>query len=127
MPYVDSPLAPLGRGWRTVVLIDTLPKRSPDFSRLRRVLLRQSGPDRVPFVELFAYREIMESFLGERFPDPKVKDRDVQQEYVLELIEFGHRAGYDCVSIGPDVELPIRSLQADDTANILLGQASAEK
>ena len=34
-------------------------KPDPDFSRIRIAVLRQGEPDRVPFAELFADREIM--------------------------------------------------------------------
>ena len=46
------------------------PKPRPDFERLRKVLLRQGQPDRLPFIELFADREIMEAVIGEKIPVP---------------------------------------------------------
>jgi len=39
-------------------------KPEPDFKRLRKVLKNEGEPDRVPFYELFADKEIMEAVLG---------------------------------------------------------------
>ena len=51
------------------------PSPSPDFGRLRQVLLRQGEPDRVPFIELFADAEIMAAVIGEPVPSPLKADR----------------------------------------------------
>ena len=40
----------------------------PDFAHMRKVLLRQGEPDRLPLVELLVDREMMEAVLGERIP-----------------------------------------------------------
>ena len=61
----------------------------PDFSRLRRVLLREGEPDRVPFYELFADPEIISAILGR--PAASVRDR----------IEFQAKLGYDYVTVWP--------------------------
>lgn len=62
-------------------------KDAPDFARLRKVLLRQGEPDRVPFYELFADNEIMAHILGR--PATSVEAR----------IEFQTRLGYDYVTL----------------------------
>jgi len=68
---------------------DTCIKPDPDFTRLRRALLRDGVPDAVPFYELFANPEIQEAILG----------RPVQDKATS--IEFYHRAGYDYVPTWP--------------------------
>jgi hypothetical protein len=40
----------------------------PDFDRLLKVLWMEGEPDRVPFYELFADREVMETITGEPIP-----------------------------------------------------------
>ncbi len=77
------------------------PRPSPDFGRLRRVLLRQGEPDRVPFSELFADAEIRAAVTGEPIPsrvpaDPASRDRALDWS-----IRFWHQTGYDYVSVGP--------------------------
>lgn len=54
-------------------MLDRLPPPKPDFARMRKVLLRQGEPDRLPLVELLVDREMMEAVLGERIPftDPR--------------------------------------------------------
>ena len=42
---------------------------SPDFSQLRKVLMREGRPDFVPFYELFVDRPIMEQLLGKPVAD----------------------------------------------------------
>ena len=63
---------------------------SPDFERLRRVLLLQGEPDRVPLIELDAHRQVKSAFLGKPC-------RGLDAE-----IEFWTKAGYDsfCVLLG---------------------------
>ena len=39
-------------------------KPSPDFERLRKVLLLEGEPDRVPLVELIVNQPVQEAFLG---------------------------------------------------------------
>ena len=59
--------------------------KSPDFSRLRKVLKREGEPDRVPFYELFADQEVMEAILGR--PVRTLQDR----------IDYHVKLGYDYV------------------------------
>jgi uroporphyrinogen decarboxylase len=88
----------------------------PDFECLRKVLLRQGEPDRVPFVELFADVQIMEAVIGERIVLPEEPDREAQECALRQVIRFWHESGYDYVTIVCRLELPRRSLLADDTA-----------
>jgi uroporphyrinogen decarboxylase len=92
------------------------PSPSPDFGRLRQVLLRQGEPDRVPFVELFADDEVMAAVTGEPVPSPMGTDRASRDRMLDWRIRFWYETGYDYVSVGPTVRLPHNSLVAEDTA-----------
>ena len=54
---------------------------SPDFSVLRRVILRQGKPERVPFFELFADIEVMEAIINKPIrgilDSPERRDREL--------------------------------------------------
>jgi len=85
---------------------------SPDFGRLRRVLLRQGEPDRVPLVELHVDPAVGGKAIG--FPpagDP------------LEwAIGFWYRAGYDFVEVCPPIDFPGRlGHQAQDPGFLSTG------
>lgn len=88
----------------------------PDFERLRRVLLRQGEPDRVPFVELFADREIMEAVIGEPFPKPQPDDRELQGIVLRRGIRFWHETGYDYITVVCPLVMSGEWAKADDTA-----------
>ncbi len=45
---------------------EEIPLKGPDFDRLLKVLYLEAEPDRVPFFEHFADREIMEAVTGEQ-------------------------------------------------------------
>jgi len=92
------------------------PSPTPDFERLRKVLLRQGEPDRVPFIELFADREIMEAVIGEPIPDPERHDRELREVALRRTIRFWYETGYDYITVGPTLDLPRRRLAAEDTA-----------
>lgn len=87
-------------------------KASPDFSRLRKAVLRQGEPDRVPFLELFADGEIKQAILGR--PMGNMADE----------AEFWLRLGYDRVAAPIGVRLAAKSATAPDTAGDL---AKAER
>ena len=89
----------------------------PDFERLRKVLLRQGEPDRVPFVELFADREIMEALVGEPIPMLEALDRDMQEVVLRRIIRFWHETGYDYVTVDCPLVLVIDFLMSGDTAD----------
>jgi uroporphyrinogen decarboxylase len=90
----------------------------PDFERLRKVLLRQGQPDRVPFVELFADREIMEAVIGEPIPASDPFQHDLQEIAGLRTIRFYKELGYDYVPAGPRLNMPRLRLAAADTADL---------
>lgn len=94
----------------------SFPHPDPDFERLRKVLLRQGEPDRVPFVELFADREIMEAVIGEAIPAPNRHEYALRELALQRSIRFWHETGYDYITVGPELDLPYRRLDANDTA-----------
>jgi uroporphyrinogen decarboxylase len=88
----------------------------PDFSRLRRVLLRQGEPDRLPLIELFADREIMEAVIGEPIPYAGREQPDLWQASLDKIIHFWHQTGYDYVTVQAGVNIPRTRLASEDTA-----------
>jgi uroporphyrinogen decarboxylase len=64
----------------------------PDFGRLRRVLLLQGEPDRVPNAELHVDWQIKQAFLGRPI-------RTVQDD-----VDFWYRAGYDYIYLRANYE-----------------------
>lgn len=70
----------------------------PDFEQLRKVLLRESIPDYVPFYELYVNPESMEAVL-----DKKIETR-------TDTVEFYYKAGYDYVPLWPGISLKTGSL-----------------
>jgi len=75
----------------------------PDFTRLRKALLRQGEPDIVPFFELLADREFVAAATGNnRFPE--------------NLVQFFYESGFDCVPMGADIPYRLKMLSIRDTA-----------
>ena len=97
-------------------MLSHLPKPKPDFTRLRKVLLRQGEPDRLPLVELLVDREMMEAVLGERIPYADPHDTAARQRELDGVIRFWHRTGYDYITVQAGVPVQRWSLAADDTA-----------
>jgi len=91
-------------------------KPQPDFQRLRKVLLRQGAPDRIPFIELFADREIMEAVIGEPIPIYQLYERSVQEIALRKTIRFYCETGYDYLSLGVRLDIPRKRTGAADTA-----------
>jgi uroporphyrinogen decarboxylase len=82
----------------------------PDFNRLRKVLLREGEPDRVPLYELFADGVVVEKYTGKPL-SPEA------------TVEFYWRLGFDYValeSVGFQYELRWR--QTEDTAALSKGK-----
>ena len=96
----------------------------PDFGRLLRVLRREGEPDRVPFIECGIDREIMEAVLGEAMPGAPLADRRARHKTLDRLIRFWHVAGYDYITIGQVMDLPLARLETADTAHLSRGQRS---
>ena len=97
-------------------------KPEPNFSRLRKALLLQGEPDRVPFYELFADWEIMaEVFDNMEIVVPKYRH---QVEAVRDrTIRFYYMLGYDYVPVSIGLNLPRHNiLPTHDTAELSKGQ-----
>jgi uroporphyrinogen decarboxylase len=97
-------------------MLDRLPPPKPDFARMRKALLRQGEPDRLPLVELLVDREMMEAVLGERIPFTNPRDLPARHRELDALIRFWHGAGYDYLTVQAGVPVLRWSLSTDDTA-----------
>ena len=94
----------------------------PNFENLRQVLLRQGQPERLPFIELFADREIMEAVIGEPIPAYDLFQREQQEIAVRQTIRFWYETGYDHVGLGVRLDLPRKRVLAADTADLARSQ-----
>ena len=78
---------------------------APDFNRIRKTLLLQGEPDRVPIMESHIDRDVKKAFLGR-------PARDLEDD-----VEFWMTAGYDYVPLGIGMRSSVRAstgmLQAD--------------
>jgi len=103
-----------------------------NFERLSRVLFLDGEPDRIPFYELFADREIMEAVTGETLSKTDLRTIEEVERYLKELmgrgliehdlkvtIDFYSELGYDYVP------LVVPSLLSRD--NIILADDTAER
>lgn len=97
-------------------MLDRLPPPKPDFTHMRKALLRQGEPDRLPLVELLVDREMMEAVLGERIPFTDPRDLPARHRELDAVIRFWHRTGYDYITVQAGVPVLRWSLSADDTA-----------
>ncbi len=103
-----------------------------NFDRLSRVLFLDGEPDRVPFYELFADREIMEAITGESLSKIELRSRievvrhlkDIMEKGLIKhdlkvSIKFYSKLGYDYVPLGvPSLLSRDNILSADDTAEM---------
>ena len=103
-----------------------------NFGRLSRVLFLDGEPDRIPFYELFADREIMEAVTGETLSKTVFEATEEVERYLKEMIEkeliehdlkvtakFYSRLGYDYVPlVVPSLLSRDNILLADDTAEL---------
>ncbi|MBC7260735.1 MAG: uroporphyrinogen-III decarboxylase-like protein [Chloroflexi bacterium] len=89
-------------------------EHTPDFGHLRRTLLRQGPPGRVPFIELFADVPIMEAVVGEKFPEGF--DRESRARACDLTIQFYRQLGYDYVCAILIIPLNRALVTAEDTA-----------
>ncbi len=103
--------------------------REPDFTRLRKVLLREGEPDLLPFMELKYDHEIMEAILGRRLPrvgyssqaERQDGDAEIVQGYYENVVELYRRMGHDYVRGRVGLDFPLSDLYAADTANLAEG------
>lgn len=85
------------------------PGRRPDFTRLKKALLRDGEPDALPLFELMIDYPLL--CIASDKPD-----------YVGKTIDFFHRYGFDYIPAWPKIEYPVNSRQTDDTARAAWGQ-----
>jgi uroporphyrinogen decarboxylase len=101
------------------------PHIEPDFERLLKVVHRDSLPDRVPFIELFADGEIVGAVVGEKPVDlfTALTNREAQEASLRQRIRFCQTVGYDFVwaATYSPLMLMIPWLAADDTAQLNRG------
>lgn len=96
--------------------LDDFPKPAPDFERLRKAMLRESEPDRLPFFEIQIDPELMSALLGKPVPSPFDTDPEQIKVKLLRDIELMHRLGYDYITVWSMPVLPGNFMLADDTA-----------
>jgi hypothetical protein len=90
-----------------------------------KALRRQGDPNYVPFLELFADREVIAAALGDRAitKDAAQADREVLEKALDQRIRFWHHLGYDAFWQGATLELPdMLRLELDDTAALSKGK-----
>ena len=99
-------------------LIDELGiKPAPDFSgRMKKVLLRQGEPDRVPFYELFADKPIKDAILGKPTLIPSLLPFGDPIKLIPNEIEYWYKLGYDYVPAAPAYGFGMKVQTAKDTA-----------
>ncbi|MHB1295160.1 MAG: uroporphyrinogen decarboxylase family protein [Anaerolineae bacterium] len=88
--------------------VDQVPPPSPDFQRVRKALLLQGEPDRVPNMELWVDNHAMSSFLGSPVHD--------WYQDTANVVEFWYRAGYDYAHIIPHYRFPKAKLSHQEVA-----------
>ncbi len=86
----------------------------PNFDDLKKVLLRQGEPERLPFIELLCDFEMMEAFLGEKFSP----GANLRADFVDFVIRYWYQAGYDYLTLPAEVPLQRARLSTDDTAEL---------
>lgn len=94
-------------------------KLKPDFTRLRKVLLRQGEPDRVPFYEHFVDKEIIEAITNVPITKLDLNEKEEKEKYLKTIIDFYYKLGYDYVPLEIFPNLPRDNiLLGDDTAGL---------
>lgn len=104
-----------------VTLHDWPWKPAPDYARLQKALKRQGDPNHVPFLELFADREVIATLLNEAIipKDVQLVNRGALEKGLSQKIRFWHRLGYDAIMQGPNFEFQdILGLKVEDTASL---------
>jgi len=92
-------------------------KPSPDFERLKKVILHQGESDRLPFYEHYVDDEVIESISGQAITKLDLSNESDIKRYVDILIQFYLTQGYDYVPLERFLELPRNNIvKGDDTA-----------
>lgn len=91
----------------------------PDFERLKKVLLRQGEPDRVPFYEHYVDDEVVEAISGQAITKLDTTDPEQIKTYVDILVDFYVQQGYDYVPLERFLNLPRNNVvRGTDTAEL---------
>lgn len=100
----------------------------PDFGRLRRVLLRQGEPDRLPLFEVGVDDEVVSKLLGETVHNPAFVgktalragevDRKTTERYVWHLARAYYLLGYDYLFLNVYPTWQTSALIGGDTASM---------
>jgi uroporphyrinogen decarboxylase len=93
-------------------------KSNPDFNRLKKAVLRQGEPDRVPFIELFADLEIVEAVLGETIPIPQPGDTAAELNWLKKNVRFRSITGFDYVHLTPGYSMEFARVHTQNTAEL---------
>jgi uroporphyrinogen decarboxylase len=101
--------------------LENFPKPNPDFERLRRAIMREGKPDRIPFFEIQIDPEIIEAVMGERVPSAFDTDPEQIRIKLLQDIRLMHLLGYDYVIVWSVPIFPGNFMLADDTAGLSRG------
>jgi uroporphyrinogen decarboxylase len=104
-----------------MAFIDDWPwKSQPDYTRLLAALHRQGKPGYVPFLELFADREVIAAFVGGRATTESEQrlNRSALEEAIQQKVRFWHCLGYDAIWQGAPLDLEFNQLEAGDTASL---------
>jgi uroporphyrinogen decarboxylase len=94
---------------------------NPDHTRLLKALRRRGDPYHVPFLELFADREVIAAVLDEQVipREAEKTDREVLERALDQKIRFWYHLGYDAFWQGAILELPeMLRLESGDTASL---------
>ena len=100
-------------------------KPDPDFGRLRKAVLRQGMPDRLPLFEVNIDDEVLGAFLGEPVTKPGFMNQEDNRRYAEQSVRAYHYLGYDYVML--PAYLPMKSFMnvAKDTAALAKEQGRA--
>lgn len=101
--------------------LEDFPTPSPDFERLKKAIMREGEPDRIPFFEIQIDPETIGAILGEPVPSPFDTDPEQIQTKLLQDIALMHRLGYDYVIVWSVPIFPGNFMLADDTAQLSRG------
>lgn len=104
-----------------MALIDSLDlniKPAPDYTRLRRAILRQGEPDRVPLLELKADDEVVAEIMGVREELAASKGKLEMKRWTRLLVDFWYRLGYDAFRLRGGLLLPTVKVTTEDTADL---------
>jgi uroporphyrinogen decarboxylase len=101
--------------------LEDFPEPAPDFERLKKAILRQEQPQRIPFFEIQIDSELMAALLNEPVPSPFDTTREHIQKKLRQDIGLMHRLGYDYVIVWNMPIIPGNFMLADDTASLNRG------